>query len=490
MPGTQLGLFSFVFAMSFLAGTASVAQERGPVTESSVDARIQALEQQVDALRRALAEMRSDGAMNGDGDERVEALDQRLKVLARKLELEREQATEVAKQVPAVRAGRDGFSLRSGDSAFQLRLRGYLQSDSRVYLSDRQNAPDSFVLRRVRPILEGTVYRQFDFRVMPDFGGGTTVLQEAYFDARFHPLFKIRAGKFKSPVGLERLASATELLFMERALPTSLVPNRDIGIAVHGDWRAGTLAYMGGVFNGVVDGGSLDGDDQDGKDGAGRVFAHPFRTNRRAWLQGLGVGVSGSYGNQRGTLTAPNLPTFRTAGQQTFFRFRSDGSEPGTVIADGVRTRVSGHGYYYLGSAGVVVEHVRSSQHIRRSSQAIRVSNSAWQIAASHVLTGEKLTARGVTPAHSFDRAAGHWGAFEVAMRYGAFDADDDAVPFFANPASAARKAGAWAVGSNWYLNPNVKFSLNYERTTFTGGAVGANRPTEHDLLGRFQISF
>src|SRR5688572_25167408 len=35
---------------------------------------------------------------------------------------------------PIVRAGRDGFSLRSADDAFQLRLRGYAQSDSRVYL--------------------------------------------------------------------------------------------------------------------------------------------------------------------------------------------------------------------------------------------------------------------------------------------------------------------------------------------------------------------
>lgn len=478
-----------LFISVVLCGTATAQGPQGP--DASTDARLLALEQQIDALRQMVIRMTAAvPATQAHGDVRIDDVEQQIKVLARKLEIEREQAAEAAKTAPVVRAGREEFTLRSADSAFQLRLRGYLHSDSRIYLQDRTNAADAFVLRRVRPILEGTVFRQFDFRVMPDFGGGTTVLQDAYLDARFHPLLRVRAGKFKSPVGLERLASATELLFIERALPTALVPNRDVGIAIHGDWRTGTLTYMGGVFNGVADGASLDGDDQDGKDVAGRVFAHPFSTHRRVWLQGLGVGVSGSYGIQRGTLTAPNLPTFRTAGQQAFFRFRFDGTEAGTALADGAHARVSGQGYYYLGSGGVVVEHVLSSQRIRRSTTGTRVSNTAWQVAGSYVLTGEKLTARGVSPAHPFDRATGYWGAVEIATRYSALDADDGAFPFFANPASAARKADAWAVGTNWYLNPSVKFSLDYERTKFTGGAANGNRATEHDVLGRFQISF
>ena len=31
---------------------------------------------------------------------------------------------------------------------------------------------DSFLVRRARPILQGTVYKDFDFFFMPDFGGG------------------------------------------------------------------------------------------------------------------------------------------------------------------------------------------------------------------------------------------------------------------------------------------------------------------------------
>ena len=48
-----------------------------------------------------------------------------------------------------------------------------------------EQGADTFVLRRVRPILEGTLFKNFDVRLTPDFGGGTTVLQDAYVDLRF-----------------------------------------------------------------------------------------------------------------------------------------------------------------------------------------------------------------------------------------------------------------------------------------------------------------
>jgi phosphate-selective porin OprO and OprP len=63
-------------------------------------------------------------------------------------------------------------------------------------------------MRRVRPILEGTFYHDFDFRIMTDFGNGaasSTLLQDAYLEWHHWSWLKIRAGKFKPPVGLEQL---------------------------------------------------------------------------------------------------------------------------------------------------------------------------------------------------------------------------------------------------------------------------------------------
>ena len=219
--------------------------------------------------------------------ERISELDQQLRVLERKLEIEREQATEKAKTAPSVTvSGQQGYSLRSSDGNFQIRFRGYIQSDGRfVGDSDTTSGPSTFVMRRVRPVIEATAFKIFDFKLMPDFGGGTTVLQDAYADAKFATWFRVRAGKYKAPFGLSRLQSATEMTFIERGTPTLIAPNRDLGVMAFGDLYGERLTYQVGVFNGVVDGGSADLDDRSGKDVVARVFAHPFRKAQERRLE-------------------------------------------------------------------------------------------------------------------------------------------------------------------------------------------------------------
>ncbi|HYG61975.1 MAG TPA: porin, partial [Thermoanaerobaculia bacterium] len=299
-------------------------------------------------------------------EERLDEIDQRLRVLDRRTELEKEQAAEKAKTATSVTSGRDGFSFKSNDGAFLLKVRGYVQLDGRFWQGDEERpATDTFLLRRVRPIFEGTLYKNFDFRIMPDFGGGTTVLQDAYIDGRFSPAAKVRVGKFKAPVGLERLQSGTDILFVERALPTNLVPNRDLGIQLFGDFAGGGVTYAVGVFNGVPDGGTADSDTNDSKDVAARLFFQPFLAGGGAF-KNLGVGIAASQGSQEGTLTAPGLAGYRTPGQQTFFSYRSDGTATGTVIADGDRFRLSPQAYFYYGPFGLLTEYVQSTHEVRR----------------------------------------------------------------------------------------------------------------------------
>lgn len=424
-------------------------------------------------------------------EELIEELSMQIRILARQVELDRDAAAERARSAPQPAAGRSGFSVRSSDGNFRLRLRGYMHSDGRFFLNDRdQRGVDTFVLRRVRPIVEATMYGLFDVRIMPDFGGGTTVLQDAYVDARLSPGFKIRAGKFKSPFGLERLMSATEMPFIERAMPTSLVPNRDLGVMAHGDVIGGTLAYALGIFNGVTDGGSADLDTQDGKEAVGRVFVQPWRARRDSAWEGVGVGLAASYGNQRGVSAASaGLPGFRTSGQTSFFGYRGDDPVLGAVLADGARMRLSAQGHYYRGRLGLLGEHVVSFQTVRRSTTRARLDNTAWQLAGSWVLTGEPASYRGVAPRTPFDPKARTWGAFELTARYSVLELDADTFPLFANPDTAAGDARAWAAGLNWMLNAAIKLQVNYERTRFGTAGTTARRP-EHDLLTRVQFGF
>lgn len=423
-------------------------------------------------------------------EERLDELDQKVKILDRKSELDKEAATEKAKTASSVTSGKDGFSIKSADGAYVLKLRGYTQFDGRFYQADDQRpANDTFLLRRIRPIFEGTLFKIFDFRIMPDFAQGQTVLFDGYLEGRFSPAFRVRAGKFKPPIGLERLQSATDTFFIERAFPTALVPNRDLGVQLSGDLAGGGVTWAAGYFNGVPDAGNLDLDVEDRKDAAARVFFTPFAKGGGP-LKGLGFGVAGSQGQQKGTLTAPGLAAYRTPGQQTFFSYRTDGTAAGTVIAAGDRQRLSPQAYLYVGPFGLLTEYVTSSQEVRRGDVLADLENKAWQVAGSWVIAGGEPSFRAVAPKQPFDLEAHTWGAFELVARVSRLEVDDDAFPLFANPASAASSAESRGLGFNWYLNRNLRLALNYEVTEFEGGAATGDREDEKVFLSRFQISF
>src|SRR5687767_9060110 len=186
---------------------------------------------------------------------------------------------EVPGVAPPVRvlAGQDGIAIESGNGEYRLHIGLLLQPDGRFAANDDAAATsDTFAGRRLRPYLRGRVGRRFEFYLNPDFANGTLVVQDAYVDTIFAPAFRIRAGKGKTPFGMERLHSASNLLFMERGFPTALAPNRDIGVQVLGDVAGGVVSYLGGVMNGVPDGGSADLETTDSKDVSGRLVLRPF----------------------------------------------------------------------------------------------------------------------------------------------------------------------------------------------------------------------
>src|SRR5689334_19200494 len=89
--------------------------------------------------------------------ERIDTLDQKVRVLERKLEIQQEEAEKKAKETPVLAVSEKGFTLESKDKAFAFKLRGLLQADYRHFENgDAAAGTDSFLLRRVRPIFEGT----------------------------------------------------------------------------------------------------------------------------------------------------------------------------------------------------------------------------------------------------------------------------------------------------------------------------------------------
>jgi phosphate-selective porin OprO and OprP len=385
---------------------------------------------------------------------------------------------------PPVTAGENGVAVQSANGDFQLRLGVLAHVDGRFALDDESAATvNTFAVRRLRPYLRGRFARRFEFYVNPDFAGGTLVVQDAYVDTVFSPAFRVRAGKGKTPFGLERLHSSSNTLFFERAFPTALAPNRDVGIQVLGDLARGSVSYLAGVMNGVPDGGNGDVDTNDGKDVSGRVIVRPFNARPSAHpLHGLGLAISGSSGNQSG---AAALPAFRTQSlQQPFFSYSG-------AAADGRRTRYSPQAFYYYKAFGGFAEYVHTQLPIVEGAVRDDVAHRAWQVAGSFVLTGESATdaAAGVRPRANFDFGHGHWGAVQIAARYHALEVDEAARRAGFSAAGSSLKADAWTIGANWYLTPNLRYVLNLERTVFDDNPDGP-RPAETAVVFRTQINF
>ena len=405
----------------------------------------------------------------------------------------------------SIKAGPTGFSFESADEANVIRFRGNLAVDGRWFM-DRgtPESDDTFLFRKVRPYIEGTIDNDYDFRFMPDFAGGKTIIVDAFVTGRILPWLAVQAGKFKGPVGLERLQPDQYNSFMELGLPSDLVPNRDLGVEIGGDILGGTFGYAVGEFDGVTDGNSTDAntnpdaDNNDGKkDTEARLFTQPFVNSGIEGLKGLGFGIAGTYVQAIGSATNTLLASYKTTGQNTFFTYRT--GTTGTY-ADGRRERWTPQAYYYVGSFGALAEYVQSNQEVSRQLSATNkrsgdVDNSAYQLSLGYFLTGEKATFNSITPLSTFHVGSGGWGAWQLVARYSELKIDNNAfaggAQSFADPTASPRNARAAGVGINWWLNANVKWVLDYEVTQFEGGAANnANRPDERALTTRFALTF
>src|SRR5262245_69736 len=395
--------------------------------------------------------------------------------------------TPALPKAPFVAGYKSGFTLQSETGDFVLEITGYLQADGRFATGDDAGAvTDTFLVRRARPIVQGTVAKYFDFYLNPDFGGGTTVLQDAYADVHFTPKLRFRAGKLKTPFGVERLQSAQSILFVERALPNNLVPNRDVGLQVHGELGQGVFGYQAAVLNGVPDGGSVDVDTNDSKDLAGRVFFQPWKTKGTSPLRGLGFGIAATSGKATGPLRG-----YASVSQVPIFSYAA------TVTANGNRTRWSPQGYFFLGPVGVIAEYVEAKHEVQnvvpgQPTTTAELTHGAWSVTGSVLVTGEDASYGSVKPKNFFVPSTGKWGALQLVARYNHLGLDGDSfTDGFADPAKSVHKASAWGAGVNWIWNTSLKYALDYEKTTFDEGEELINdRATEKSIETRLQLSF
>ncbi|MBL9140010.1 MAG: hypothetical protein JNK85_29325 [Verrucomicrobiales bacterium] len=441
----------------------------------------------------------------------LEELDQKIRVLDRKRELAEETALARATNAPQITIGADGFSFASADRDYLIRLRGLIQGDTRTFFDDHplSEGNDGFFLRRARPILEGTLFGDLDFRLQPEFSTSSTTIYDAYLDYEWRPQLAVRVGRFKGPVGYENLLPDGAGLFNERSFVSGLVPIRSQGLQLGGEIAQGLLTYSAGVFNAVGDGRVASNDGfGDNLEFAARLLVEPFKQSSVVALRGLGLGVSGSYSDISSNATllptssGGTRPGYVTSALQPFFAYNP---VVGPVVAEGRHLRLSPHVYFLKGPFGILGEYAISQQGVLNAAtlRQAELAHRAWQVSAQWVLTGEDASFQEIRPRRPFRWSDGGPGAWQLVARYGQFDVDDEAFLGFSDPRTSATAALSWSVGINWWLSRNLRILTSFTHTSFDGGGqvnpldastLGAPATVTHQdekaLLTRIQLAF
>jgi phosphate-selective porin OprO/OprP len=522
----------------------------------------------MDQLEARLEKLDQAGALSANPAAAVKApaapspevvkLTQKVNTLERKLEVQDEVTTGAFKKLPTFEAGADGFKITSSDKTHQLRIGATVQTDYRNFVGDNSPVwtpgstaaagffqhvgPDSIFIRQARIILEGRVFNDIYFKIMPDFAqntNNTNLLPDAYVDFAYVPQASLLVGKYKPSIGLERLQGDTNTAFLERAFPTNLAPNRDVGIQLHGAFAMpgyktettpgpidtkNAFTYQVGITDGTGDSGNAFGNGAptnnntstsfaNNKEFDGRIFAQPFQHSGYAWLEGFGVGLSGSFSSpNHQAINAQRTPL----GQSQFIDYTSLNGQTQNgariITANGSSNRIYPQAYWYSGPFGLMGEYVASTQTLNANGSAptgagssrvnnITQTNKAAQVQVSYVVTGEDNTFDGIKPMRNFDPFKGSWGALQLAARWSELTVDSDTFQLL-DPTKSASKATAATFGANWFLNKNALIRFDYEYVSFNGGAGTtsgsgvktvyhiANRPSEQVLSTRFQLAF
>jgi phosphate-selective porin OprO/OprP len=395
----------------------------------------------------------------------------------------------------------EGFLLSTKDpDIFSLRLGALLQTDYRYYdyNGDDPNK-NKFDIRRSRLLLGGTVYRYFDYKFEYEFqGSGSRNLLDAYVDARFVPWASLRLGQGKEPFGLEQVTKDKNLYFAERSMGYYLTPQRDVGVMAHASLFQDRINYGIGLFNG--DG--LDdstGGDQDSPEYTGRLVLAPFKTTGLELLQDLQFGGSFSYCD----IDRNNVQVqVKTTGLTTFFDV-SSGAKFNVIRNAGDRTRYGLELGWAFGPLALSSEYVNLKfTDITTSQGSFNTDMEDTYVALLWMLTGEHPkfehgVFQPVEPHHNF--LQGGWGALGLALRYDYFDAEPAVYDDLIIEGNSVRKAKAYTIALNWFLNPSARVIIDATRTDFdkpliidrdplNGELIYADR--EDVLTGRLQFGF
>jgi phosphate-selective porin OprO/OprP len=473
-------------ATSPQAGASGISQEQA----LALSARLDALEQHNVELEAQIADLKAQVA---GGEQQIRQ--------------------DVAAQ-PKVSLANGRPTFTTADGKFSASLRGVIQLDTAFYdqrgagpittdlrrsgpalgasatnvdLAHARDLKDGTLFRRARLGVDGTVFGDWDYRILLDFGGSgvenTGQLYEGWLQYNGFKPAHVRIGAFSPSLGLDDQASTNGMPFLERAAISDLargLAGGDTRIAGqvfgYGDhWLAAgavTGRTVGTINTGTASAVPQTFGDQIGF--TGRLAGTPYHDN--GFL--VHVGANGSYvvqpANTAGPANTGIVPlTAQSISFSTTPEIRVDGTRlinTGSISADHAS---SVGGEFAVQHSNLLLQAEYQRLGVDRSEGFSSPHFSGYYISGSWLITGEARkyntqTAAFDAPsvANPFAWGSGGWGAWELAARYSEADLNYHAGAGGTAQIGDAIRGGEeknFTVGVNWYWNPFARLMLDYQ---------------------------
>jgi len=396
-------------------------------TGAPLSAHADTRDQEIAELRAQLAQLqarlvdleeRSD-AQSGVNIDTAEALD-RLATAAPKVET------------------KGGLKVTSADRNFEASLGGRIHFDAYAFDRDMADTTGTSEFRRARLTLAGKAYG-WEYKLEQDFSAGSNLdgLRDAYI-ARSALGGKFTIGHFKPYRAMEELTSSNELLMMERpfASATGLFSGRQFQQGV-GYLRAGDNYTAGlSVFN--LRGAAASRNE--GMGVAGRATWAPINTDDRTLH--FGTWFSQENANKG---SADLAGSFNYAGRRG----------PSQLIATTTgasRSTVDVYAVEAAGSFGPAFFQAEYADASFGQPGARDQDVKSYYVQGSLMLNGGHKAYKGATGVFASPKVADR-GLWELTARYDSAENE-----------TLDREVSSWLMGVNYYVNPSLRFMLNYTR--------------------------
>ena len=403
---------------------------------------------------------------------------------------------KVAEEVK-VKMGNKGVEFESADKDFKFRLGGRIHADASYSSGDdnlvhngaHAEANDGTEIRRARMEMMGTFYKDWDFKSQFDFADNNVSVKDLFIQYTGLKDFEITAGQQKQAFSRELQESSNDMMFMERSLMNALnepTVDRAIGLNVGSfqkDWTGQVGIYGDTVSppaSGVAD---------EGWAINSRWTYAPI--NEKTKVVHLGIAGNHRNLNANNDVTGGVLRLRSETSHMSNLFLIDTGTIAGVDAIDMVGLEANGlYGPFTIGGE-------YTKMWVERKNAVAAQSNldySGWYTEASWTITGESRKYKKgkfykLSPKQNFSLKNGTWGAWELAGRYSEADLNSGV-----GTADNGGQMSLLTVALNWYLNDNIRFMADYNKTLDLNRpavtTVGGGEPNVDTFMLRGQLAF